>query len=40
MKGLTSYLGLRVPKNNPPKIVVNSQDYVWKEGEGVLFDHC
>jgi aspartate beta-hydroxylase len=35
---LRYHLGLRVPKNNPPKIVVNRQDYVWKEGEGVLFD--
>ena len=35
---LRYHLGLRVPKNNPPKIVVNGQDYVWKEGEGVLFD--
>jgi hypothetical protein len=35
---LRYHLGLRVPKKNPPKIVVNGQDYVWKEGEGVLFD--
>jgi aspartyl/asparaginyl beta-hydroxylase (cupin superfamily) len=35
---LRYHLGLRVPKNNPPKIVVNGQDYVWKEGEAVLFD--
>ena len=35
---LRYHLGLRVPKNNPPKIVVNGQDHVWKEGEGVLFD--
>jgi aspartyl/asparaginyl beta-hydroxylase (cupin superfamily) len=27
-----------VPRNNPPKITVNGRDYVWKEGEGVLFD--
>lgn len=35
---LRYHLGLRVPTQRPPKIVVNSQDYYWKEGEGVLFD--
>ena len=35
---LRYHLGLRVPHENPPKLVVNRQDYVWKEGEGVLFD--
>jgi len=35
---LRYHLGLVVPKKNPPKIIVNGQDYVWKEGEGVLFD--
>ena len=35
---LRYHLGVRVPKQNPPKLVVNSQDYVWKEGEAVLFD--
>ena len=35
---LRYHLGVRVPAVNPPKIVVNKQDYVWKEGEGVLFD--
>ena len=35
---LRYHLGLRVPRDNPPKLVVNRQDYVWKEGEGVLFD--
>jgi aspartate beta-hydroxylase len=35
---LRYHLGLRVPKHDPPKIVVNGQDYVWKEGEAVLFD--
>jgi aspartate beta-hydroxylase len=35
---LRYHLGLRVPKENPPKLVVNRQDYVWKEGEAVLFD--
>jgi len=35
---LRYHLGLRVPAHNPPKLVVNGQDYVWKEGEAVLFD--
>jgi aspartyl/asparaginyl beta-hydroxylase (cupin superfamily) len=35
---LRYHLALRVPKDNPPKLVVNSQDYVWKESEAVLFD--
>jgi len=35
---LRYHLGVRVPTRNPPKLIVNRQDYVWKEGEGVLFD--
>jgi aspartate beta-hydroxylase len=35
---LRYHLALRVPRENPPKLVVNGQDYVWKEGEAVLFD--
>jgi aspartate beta-hydroxylase len=35
---LRYHLALRVPADNPPKLVVKSQDYVWKEGEAVLFD--
>jgi len=35
---LRYHLGVRVPRRNPPKLVVNAQDYVWKEGEAVLFD--
>jgi aspartyl/asparaginyl beta-hydroxylase (cupin superfamily) len=35
---LRYHLGVRVPRQNPPKLVVNRQDYVWKEGEAVLFD--
>jgi aspartate beta-hydroxylase len=35
---LRYHLGLRVPAQKPPKLIVNSQDYAWKEGEGVLFD--
>jgi aspartate beta-hydroxylase/beta-hydroxylase len=35
---LRFHLGLRVPKDNPPLIRVNGQEYTWREGEGVLFD--
>ena len=35
---LRYHLALRVPKDRPPKLVVNGQDYVWTEGEAVLFD--
>jgi aspartate beta-hydroxylase len=35
---LRYHLGLRVPKERPPKLVVNGQTFVWREGEAVLFD--
>ena len=35
---LRYHLALRVPRDNPPKIVVNGQSYTWREGEAVLFD--
>jgi aspartate beta-hydroxylase/beta-hydroxylase len=35
---LRYHLGVRVPTDNPPKLIVNQQDYVWREGEAVLFD--
>jgi aspartate beta-hydroxylase len=35
---LRYHLGVRVPAQNPPKLIVNGQGYVWKEGEAVLFD--
>lgn len=35
---LRYHLGLHVPKENPPRLYVNSQEYIWREGEGVLFD--
>ncbi len=35
---LRYHLGLRVPKDDPPRIVVNGQPYTWKEGDAVLFD--
>jgi aspartyl/asparaginyl beta-hydroxylase (cupin superfamily) len=35
---LRYHLALRVPRDNPPCIIVNSHKHVWKEGEAVLFD--
>ena len=35
---LRYHLALRVPKDNPPCIIVNSRKHVWQEGEAVLFD--
>lgn len=35
---LRYHLALRVPKHNPPKIVVAGKDYYWQEGEALLFD--
>jgi aspartate beta-hydroxylase len=35
---LRFHLALKVPNERPPKLVVNGQAYVWKEGEAVLFD--
>lgn len=35
---LRYHLGIHVPKENPPEIRIADQSYVWKEGEGVLFD--
>jgi len=35
---LRYHLGLRVPADDPPRLIVNGKDYVWKEGEAVLFD--
>ena len=35
---LRYHLALRVPTRKPPKLVVKGRDYVWKEGEAVLFD--
>ncbi len=35
---LRYHLGIHVPKDNPPKIIVNNQPYIWKPGEAVLFD--
>lgn len=35
---LRYHLGLRVPKQNPPKLIVNSQEHMWREGEAFMFD--
>jgi aspartate beta-hydroxylase/beta-hydroxylase len=35
---LRYHLGVRVPADAPPRLIVNSQPYQWKEGEAVLFD--
>ncbi len=35
---LRYHLGVRIPKDDPPLIRVAGQDYVWKDGEGVIFD--
>ena len=35
---LRYHLGLRVPVENPPYIVLTDQKYTWREGESVLFD--
>lgn len=38
-KGYLRYhLGIKVPLECPPHIIVNQQPYVWREGEAVLFD--
>ena len=35
---LRYHLGLRIPTDAPPSIRVAGREYVWKAGEGVLFD--
>jgi len=35
---LRYHLGINVPQNNPPQIIVNNQPYQWQEGKAVLFD--
>lgn len=35
---LRYHLAIKVPRENPPRFVVAEQPYVWREGEGVLFD--
>ncbi len=35
---LRYHLGLVVPQENPPSIILHGEKYTWKEGEGVLFD--
>lgn len=35
---LRYHLALRVPAEDPPTLVLNAREYVWREGEAVLFD--
>ncbi|WP_419421038.1 aspartyl/asparaginyl beta-hydroxylase domain-containing protein [Legionella sp. D16C41] len=35
---LRYHLGIHIPKENPPQIIVNNKPYTWREGEAVLFD--
>ncbi len=35
---LRYHLGLRIPKQNPPKLIVNGKDHVWQPGTAVMFD--
>jgi len=35
---LRYHLGIRAPRSHPPLSRVAGREYVWKEGEGVLFD--
>lgn len=35
---LRYHLALRVPEKNPPRLYVNSQEYIWQAGKAVLFD--
>ena len=35
---LRYHLGLRVPRDRPPRIRIKDQFYTWQEGQGVLFD--
>ncbi len=35
---LRYHLGIHIPQNDPPLLIVNNQPYTWREGEAVLFD--
>jgi len=35
---LRYHMALRVPRENPPRLIVKSREYTWKEGEAVMFD--
>jgi len=35
---LRYHLGLRVPAENPPCLIVNGQKHVWRAGQAVMFD--
>ena len=35
---LRYHLGVNIPKDDPPLLRVRGREYVWKEGEGMIFD--
>lgn len=35
---LRYHLGIQIPKENPPQIIINQQPYTWRESEAILFD--
>jgi len=35
---LRYHLALRVPAENPPRLVVSGREHVWREGQALLFD--
>lgn len=35
---LRYHLGIQVPAQDPPRIYVNSKEYIWQEGDAVMFD--
>jgi aspartyl/asparaginyl beta-hydroxylase (cupin superfamily) len=35
---LRYHLGIKVPSDNAPALVVNGKQYIWREGEAVMFD--
>jgi ornithine lipid ester-linked acyl 2-hydroxylase len=38
LRYLRYHLALRVPKNNPPKMRVKDEFYLWEEGKSIVFD--
>lgn len=35
---LRYHLGLHIPQDRPPHLIVNSQEYTWKAGQAIMFD--
>lgn len=35
---LRCHLGIKVPQNDPPVFRIQGEEYVWREGEAILFD--